>query len=78
MSHEQYIELLGIVVAIISIDVFHRAMGIEIEELPEPIPGELDNYRPASAVKSDAWAATISASRANGLEANLCMSSCFY
>jgi len=71
LSHEQYIELLGIVVAVISIDAFHRAMGIELEVLPEALPGEPDHYRPATAVKTDAWVATIAASAASDDEADL-------
>ena len=71
LSHEQYIELLGIVVAVVSIDAFHRALGIELESLPEPKAGEPDQYRPATAAKGDAWVATIAASIADGDEADL-------
>ena len=71
LSHEQYIELLGIVVAVVSIDAFHRALGLELENLPEPKSGEPDQYRPATALKGDAWVATIAAGAANGDEADL-------
>ena len=42
LSDGHYIELLGIVVAVISIDGFHRAMGMPLEPLPEPVAGEPD------------------------------------
>jgi hypothetical protein len=71
LSHEQYIELLGIVVGVVSIDAFHRALGFELEPLPEPISGEPDRYRPETARKGDAWIATISAGRANDKERDL-------
>lgn len=71
LSHEQYIELLGIVVAVVSIDAFHRALGIELEILPEPKAGEPSRYRPMTAKKGDAWVATIAASMADGDEADL-------
>ncbi len=44
LSQAQYVELLGIVVAVISIDAFHRAMGLPLETLPEPKGGEADGY----------------------------------
>ncbi len=71
LSAEQYIELLGIVVAVISIDGFHRAMGIPLEELPLPRTGEPNQYRPEKAVKSDAWVPVIAATEADGEEGDL-------
>lgn len=71
LSHEQYIELLGIVVAVISIDAFHRCLGIALEELPSPLAGEPSQYRPTSAQQESAWIPTIAASRADGDEADL-------
>lgn len=71
LSAEQYIELLGIVVAVISIDAFHRAMGFEMEDLPTPVSGEPSGYRPKSAIKADAWVPVISAAMAEGDEADL-------
>jgi len=71
LSNEKYIELMGVVVTVISIDAFHRAMGIELESLPEPHSGEPDGYRPATAVDGDAWVARISPGDASGDEADL-------
>lgn len=71
LSKEQYIELLGIVVAVISIDAFHRALGIDDEKLPEPIAGEPSYYLPTSIVEGDAWVPVIPASAAKGTESDL-------
>ena len=55
MTDGKYVELLGIVVAVVSIDGFHRAMGLPLESLPEPVPGEPTGYRPAGAKDMEAW-----------------------
>ena len=36
ISDGHYVELLGVVVSVVSIDGFHRAMGFELEPLPAP------------------------------------------
>ena len=48
LSKEAYVELAGIVVALISIDEFNRALGLPFEPLPEPEDGEPSGYRPAN------------------------------
>lgn len=50
LSEELYVELLGVVVTVFSIDEFNRALGLPLEPLPEPAPGEPDHYRPLQAV----------------------------
>ena len=49
LSIEAYVELAGIVVCMFSIDEFHRALGLDLEDLPEPIGGNPSHYRPAQA-----------------------------
>jgi len=71
LAVEQYVELLGIVVSVVCIDGFHRAMGIELEDLPEPEPGDPSKIRPASAVEGDAWVPRIPPTMASGDEADL-------
>jgi alkylhydroperoxidase family enzyme len=71
LSDAQYVELLGVVVAVISIDSFHTALGFELEPLPTPQPGDPSRYRPASARPGDAWVAWIPADQATGAEADL-------
>ncbi len=49
LSEEKYVELLGVVVCVFSIDEFNRALDIPPEPLPDPQAGEPDNYRPSQA-----------------------------
>lgn len=71
VSDGHYVELLGVVVNLLSVDGFHRALGLPPEPLPEPRPGEPSRYRPASAVPEVAWVPTIPEGRARGAEADL-------
>jgi hypothetical protein len=56
---EAYVEILSVVVATIAIDSFHESLGFELEPLPAPVAGEPSGYRPAAAVKTDAWVPTV-------------------
>lgn len=59
MSDARYIELLGVVVHVWSVDEFHRALSMPLEPLPEPIPGEPTQIRPAGVKPHDSWPPTI-------------------
>ena len=59
VTDEQYVELLGVVVAAISIDAFHRALGLPHEPLPAPEGGDPSGYRPAGVSDSGAWVPTV-------------------
>ncbi len=71
MTDAKYVELLGIVVAVISIDAFHRALGLPLEPLPPPQPGDPDGYRPPGAKESGAWVPTIQPADLTAAEADL-------
>ena len=71
LSKGQYVELLGIVVGMVSIDAFHRALGIDLEPLPHPQPGEPSKYLPAGIEEGSAWVPVIPAANAKGNEADL-------
>ncbi len=71
MTDGKYIELLGIVVAVISIDGFHRAMGFEPEPLPTPEPGEPSGYRPPGAGDMGAWVEMVPPTELTDMEADL-------
>ena len=71
VSDEQYVELLGVVVAAISIDAFHRALGLPLEPLPGPEAGEPSGYRPAGVASSGAWIPTVQWEAAGEQEADL-------
>ncbi|MBQ76827.1 MAG: hypothetical protein CMQ20_17620 [Gammaproteobacteria bacterium] len=70
LSDAQYVELLGIVVAVVSIDGFHRAMGLPLEPLPEPQDGEPSAYRP-DAKDHGAWVDTVNPADLSDEEADI-------
>jgi hypothetical protein len=71
LSAEQYIEIIGTLVALISIDTFCRGIGVPLHPLPQPRPGIPSYYRPPAALQEDAWVPMIPAERATGAEADL-------
>lgn len=71
LSKEAYVELVGVVVAVMSIDEFHRALGMELERLPIPEPGEISRYRPDILREDMGFVPTIPADGAVGNETGL-------
>ena len=55
MSDAHYIELLGVLVHVFSIDELHRALGLPLEPLPEPLAGEPSRRRPTGARRVAGW-----------------------
>ena len=49
LTDGQYVELVGTVVSVLSIDSFCRAIGAPLHPLPEPEPGSASGYRPPTA-----------------------------
>lgn len=66
-----YVELVGVVVAVVSIDAFHHNLGLAPEPLPDPEPGAASGYRPPNAMPGAAWVPWIPGNRASGPEADL-------
>ena len=71
LSAEQYVEIIGTLVAVVSIDSFCRGIGVPLHPLPEPQPGAPSYYRPPGAIQADAWVPMIPVDRATGAEADL-------
>ena len=71
LSAEQYVEIIGTVVAMVSIDSFCRGIGVALNPLPEPEAGAPSHYRPPGAAPEAAWVPMILAERATGSEADL-------
>lgn len=71
LGKEAYVELVGIVVAVLSIDEFHRALGLDLEKLPDPEPGEISRYRPAMLTEDMGFVPTVPVDGAVGAEADL-------
>lgn len=69
LTEEQYVELVGVVTTVVSIDAFHCALGLPREPLPEPLPGAPARYRPQAAKPGGAWVPMLA--RARGAEADL-------
>jgi hypothetical protein len=71
LSDGHYVELLGVVVSIVSIDSFHRALGMPLEPLPAAQGGAPSGQRPVSAVADVGWVPMIPQGEARGDEADL-------
>jgi hypothetical protein len=71
LSDGQYVELIGVVVTVVSIDSFCRGIGVPLHPLPEPVPGEPSRYRPPAARLEGAWVPMIPVGNATGEESDL-------
>ena len=72
LTPEQYVEILGTLVALKSIDSFTQALGLTLHPLPRPQDPDTQpsHYRP-NAVLDDAWVPLIPADANAGPEADL-------
>ena len=71
ISKAHYIELVGLVVAVFSIDEFHRALGLPLTALPEPVAGQPDGYTPKVLADDIGFVPTIPPEGTVGNEADL-------
>lgn len=71
LSKGAYVELVGVVVTVFSIDEFHRALGIELEILPTPQPGSITKYQPVQLSDDIGFVPTVPPAGATGAEADL-------
>lgn len=55
LTESQYVEIVGIVGTVTSIDTFCRALGVPTESLPKPQDGETTDYRPERLRRGGAW-----------------------
>lgn len=75
LSAGEYVEVVGTVVAMVSIDSFANAIGVALRDLPEPGEGEPTRYIPATAAVSDsAWVPMVDAHNAGTPEEDLWVS----
>lgn len=68
---EAYVELIGVVVSVVSMDAFCWAMGLPQNPLPDPEPGEPTRSRPAHLVDGGAWVPMLDPKRVAESEADL-------
>jgi len=71
LADTHYVEALGVTVSLVSIDAFHRALGLPLEPLPPPEPGEPSRRRPPEAEPGTAWVPLLPARRIDGPDADL-------
>jgi hypothetical protein len=71
LGDAHYVETIGVIATVVSIDDFCRGLGMAPHPLPDPIPGEPSRRRPPGALPEDAWVPMIRESRATGAEADL-------
>ena len=60
MKDTEYVETIGVLVTVVSIDTFARSIGMEPPALPEPVAGEPAHHRPAGAKQGGAWVPWVS------------------
>lgn len=63
LSYEEYVEALGVAVITISIDRFHHALGLPLEPLPTPLPGEPSRERISAGSPDEAFVPMLSPRR---------------
>ena len=72
LTDVQYVELVGTVVSVLSIDSFCRALGAPPHPLPEPEPGAASGYRPPTAAHDGAsWVPMVPFDNSGTPEADL-------
>ena len=68
---EQYVELIGVVTQVLSIDTVHFGLGLEPEPLPAPEPGEPSKRRPSGAAMEEAWVPMVAKDRLDPEDADI-------
>ena len=71
LTEEEYVEILGVIVNVFSIDEFCRAIGVPLNPLPEPQSGEPSGYRPANVGDNGAWVSILPNTVDSGPESDL-------
>ena len=72
LTDGEYVELVGTVVSVLSIDAFCRALGVPLHPLPEPEPGAASGYRPATAAEDgESWVPMVPFDNSGTPEADL-------
>ena len=72
LTDARYVELVGTVVSVVSIDSFCRAIGVPLHPLPEPEPGAATGYRPAAAAHDgESWVPMVPFDNSGSPEADL-------
>ena len=72
LTEGEYVEIVGTIVAMVSIDSFAIGIGVPLRELPEPGPGKPSRYVPPRIERGgDAWVPMVPADNSDTPEADL-------
>ncbi len=71
LEEAPYVEIVGVLATVVSVDTFCRGLGIPYHPLPAPLEGAPSRLRPRSARDEGAWVATIPNGKATGPESDL-------
>ena len=72
LTDARYVELVGTVVSVVSIDSFCRGIGVPLHPLPGPEPGAANGYRPPSAAHDGgSWVPMVPFDNSGSPEADL-------
>ena len=69
ISVEQYVEVVGLVGRVVSVDTFCRALGFPMNALDVSRPGKPSATRPETAIVQHAWVPTIPSGKHGGKDA---------
>ena len=59
VTDTEYVEIAGLVSAVLVVDTFHAALGLKLRELPTPKVGQPRKVRPRTALLEDSYVAMI-------------------
>ena len=71
IADAEYVETIGVVAMVISIDTFARSIGADLAALPAPVAGEPTRIRPDPAKPGPAWVPWIDPGDVTAAEADL-------
>lgn len=58
IGYPAYVEIIGVAAQLTAVDTFHRAMGLDLEPLPEPVAGEPNGTIADNAKLRSSWVPT--------------------
>lgn len=71
LTDAAYVELVGVLTTVISIDDLHRGLGLGLEPLPAAEGGEPERRRPTGARDEGAWVPTVPAGALDPADADI-------
>lgn len=66
LSVGHYVEMVGVVSQVVTVDTFHHALGIALPAFGEPASGEPTRHAPAGAVVHQSWVPSLPLEAAEG------------